>query len=232
MYTESILLGAVVGTAGTVLGGVIALLIGRRFSAPRPFMAFAGGMMAAVVFFDMFVESIELGGIVSMCGGGVAGGIFFALFSPFFPHDREHSLYSTGLLVLIGIALHNMPEGIAIGSSLVESERLALVLALLLLVHNVPEGIAVCLPLRLSGMPTAKVLFLSFLTGLPTALGAIIGTAVGTISREMIAFCISFAGGAMLYISLKELIPAGGEKKRVLYALLGLAVGFIMTNYI
>ncbi len=231
MYIESALLGSVVGAAGTVAGGLIAMLIGRRITEPRPFLAFAGGMMVAVVFFDMLFESASLGGTALMVMGAAAGGVFFAVAAPLFSHEETPSMYQMGVLVLVGIALHNLPEGLAIGSSLVENQRLALSLALLMLVHNVPEGVAVCLPLRLSGLPFRRVVMLALLTGLPTALGAVVGTAVGSISREMIAFCIAFAGGAMLYISLRELIPAAG-KKRVLFGLLGLSAGFLMTTVV
>lgn len=231
MYTESVILGSVVGAAGTAAGGLIAMLIGRRVTEPRPFLAFAGGMMIAVVFFDMLFESAALGGVLRMVAGTALGGVFFAVAAPLFSHDETPSMYAMGILVLIGIALHNLPEGLAIGSSLVENERLALSLSLLMLVHNVPEGVAVCLPLRLSGVSFWRIVALALMTGLPTALGAVIGTAVGSISTEMIAFCISFAGGAMLYISLRELIPAAG-KKRVLFALLGLSVGFLMTTIV
>lgn len=231
MYTESVILGSVVGAAGTALGGLVAMLIGRRVTEPRPFLAFAGGMMVAVVFFDMLIESAQLGGVFLMCAGTAAGGVFFAMAAPLLSHNETPSMYAMGVLVLVGIALHNLPEGLAIGSSLVENERMALSLSLLMLVHNVPEGVAVCLPLRLSGMPLWRVLMLAVLTGLPTAFGAILGTAVGSISREMIAICISFAGGAMLFISLKELIPAAGKKK-ALFALFGLSAGFIMTTLI
>jgi ZIP family zinc transporter len=231
MYLLSGFLGSVVGAAGTVIGGLLAMLIGKRSQEPRPFLAFAGGMMVAVVFFDMLLESEELGGMMQMCVGAAAGGCFFALADPIISHKGEPSFYSTGILVLVGIALHNLPEGLAVGSSLVESERMALTLSLLMLVHNVPEGIAVCLPLRLSGMKVRRVLILALLTGLPTALGAVVGTAIGSISREMISFCIAFAGGAMLYISLKELIPAAGKHK-VFCALLGVCIGFFMTMLI
>jgi len=228
MYLQSAIIGIIVGSTGTLLGGVIALLIGKKIPEPRPFLAFAGGIMTAVVFFDMFIESASLSGISVMAGGAVIGGAVFALLSPLF-HDDSNSLYSMGLLVLIGMAFHNLPEGLAIGSILAESQHLAISLALLIFVHDIPEGIAVCLPLRLSGMSARKVLWLAFLTGMPTAFGCVLGTTVGMISREMIALCISFAGGAMLYLSLKELIPAGGEKTKALYSLLGLCVGFIMT---
>lgn len=231
MYLISGMLGSIVGAAGTIIGGLLAMLIGKRAQEPRPFLAFAGGMMVAVVFFDMLLESEALGGLWRMCMGAVAGGVFFALADPLFSHDDEPSLYSTGMLVLIGIALHNLPEGLAVGSSLVESRQMALSLSLLMLVHNVPEGIAVCLPLKLSGVKTGRIILLALMTGLPTALGAVIGTAIGRISREMIAFCIAFAGGAMLYISLKELIPAAGKHK-VLCALIGVCIGFFMTMLI
>jgi ZIP family zinc transporter len=231
MFIESTLIGVVVGALGTVAGGLLALFIGHRLKEPRPFLAFAGGMMVAVVFFDMFIESAQLGGLLVMCGGAAAGGVFFAVAAPLFSHEETPSMYAMGVFVLVGIALHNLPEGLAIGSALVENQKLAFSLALLMLVHDVPEGVAVCLPLRLSGLPVGRVFFLAFLTAVPTAAGAVLGTAVGSISREMIAVCMSFAGGAMLYISLRELIPAAGKKK-ALPALLGLCFGFLMTTFI
>ncbi len=228
MYLISAILGSIVGAVGTALGGILALLIGKRVTEPRPFLAFAGGLMIAVVFFDMLLQSAMLGGLYIMCGGAVAGGIFFALVSPLIVHDHERTLYSTGILVLIGIALHDLPEGLAVGSSLVESQQMAISFSLLMLVHNIPEGAAVGLPLRMSGVPGWRVVLFTLLTGVPTTAGALIGTAVGSISEEMIAFCISFAAGAMLYISIKELIPSAG-KNRVLSALLGFCIGFFMT---
>lgn len=232
MLLESTIIGIIVGASGTLLGGVLAMFIGKKASEPRPFLAFAGGVMVAVVFFDLFIESAHMCGISIMVGGAVTGGAVFALLSPLFRDDSDRSsLYAMGILVLIGIAFHNLPEGLAIGSTLAESEHFAISLAILIFIHDIPEGIAVCLPLRLSGMSVKKVLWLAFLTGMPTAFGCVIGTTVGMISREMIALCISFAGGAMLYISLKELIPAGGNKKtKALFTLLGLCAGFIMVT--
>lgn len=232
MYVQSGIIGCIVGATGTFLGGVIALLISRKVSEPRPFLAIAGGMMVSVVFFEMFIESAELAGIFVMAGGAVIGGAVFALLSPLFLHEDSNTMYTMGLLVLIGIAFHNLPEGLAIGSTLVESRGLAISLSLLMLVHDIPEGIAVGLPLKLSGMSVAKVLWISFATGMPTAIGSVMGTAVGYISRDMIALCISFAGGAMLYISIKELIPAAGKKNKAFFALIGVCLGFILTNFV
>lgn len=233
MYLESLFLGAFVGTAGTMLGGAAAVFFGKRASDPRTFLSFAGGMMVAVVFFDMLAESAEIGGIYIMCGGAVTGAVFFSLISPLISRGDDLSLYSTGILVIIVIAVHNLPEGLAIGSSLARGERFAQSLSLLLLAHNVPEGIAASLPLHLSGVRVKRVLLISGLTGLPTAAGSIIGTALGQISGEMIAACISSAGGAMLYISLKELIPSNRGAKKAqnnkLCAIMGFCTGFFIT---
>ena len=231
MYIESAVIGVVVGALGTIAGGLLALLIGKHVKEPRPFLAFAGGMMVAVVFFDILIESTQLSGIPVMLVGAAAGGIFFAVAAPLFSHDDSPTMYQMGIFVLVGIALHNLPEGLAIGSALMENQSMAFSLALLMLVHDVPEGVAVCLPLRLSGMPVRRVFVYAFITAIPTALGSVLGTAVGAISREMIAGCMAFAGGAMLFISLRELIPAAGKQK-ALPALLGLAVGFLMTTIV
>ncbi len=215
-----------------MFGGILAVLFGKRSPSPRAFLSFAGGMMISIVFFDMLAESAQAGGIYVMCGGAAAGGIFFALLSPLISRGDTLSLYSTGILVITVIAVHNLPEGLAIGSSLARGEKFAFSLSLLLLTHNIPEGIAASLPLFLSGVGVKRVILISALTGLPTAAGSFIGTALGHISGEMTAACISFAGGAMLYISLKELIPANrGEKKEqnTLSVIMGFCAGFFIT---
>ena len=58
MYIESGIIGVIVGAAGTVIGGLIAMLIGRRVTEPRPFLAFAGGMMIAVMVIFMCADRL------------------------------------------------------------------------------------------------------------------------------------------------------------------------------
>ena len=98
-----------------------------------------------------------------------------------------------------------------------ENERIALSLSLLMLIHNVPEGVAVCLPLRLSGMRVAKILWLAFLTGIPTAAGALLGTAVGSVSPAGDLAVHRFCGrrDALSYRSGSS-FPPRAKKKRCL----------------
>ena len=163
--------------------------------------------MVAVVFFDMFIESAQLGGILIMITGAAVGGVFRLSGAAGLARGRTLHVYD-GYPGAVGIALHNLPEGIAIGAALVETSAWRS-LALLMLVHDVPEGIAV--PAAAHGRPAGLPrVFLAFLTAIPTAAGAVIGTAVGSTWKDR--RCIAFAGGAM-FPPLRELIPAAGEKR-------------------
>ena len=66
--------------------------------------------------------------------------------------------------------------------------------------QNQPEGISMAIPMENGGMKKSQVIFLVFLSGITTGIGAFVGAIIGGISEEVIAICLSFAAGAMLYI--------------------------------
>ena len=66
--------------------------------------------------------------------------------------------------------------------------------------QNQPEGISMAIPMKNGGMKKSQVIFLVFLSGITTGIGAFVGAIIGGISEEVIAICLSFAAGAMLYI--------------------------------
>ena len=62
------------------------------------------------------------------------------------------------------------------------------------------EGIAMSVPLKSGGIKSGKVIIYTILSGLTTGVGALLGGIMGNISTNLIAFCLSFAAGAMIYI--------------------------------
>lgn len=62
-------------------------------------------------------------------------------------------------------------------------------------------------PMKNGGMSAAKVIILVILSGITTGIGAFLGSAIGSISQEVIAICLAFAAGAMIYIVTGELTP-------------------------
>ena len=114
--------------------------------------------------------------------------------------DKNINLIKTGILVGIGLPLHNFPEGLAIGSGISASPTLGFSLALVIAFHDIPEGISMAVPMKAGGMGIIKTLLITFLSGVPTAIGAYFGMIIGSISKTAVASCLAFAAGTMSYI--------------------------------
>ena len=134
----------------------------------------------------------------------------------------------TGIIVSIGLAIHNFPEGLAIGSGFEASLKLGLGLAIAICLHDIPEGISMAVPMKNGGMKKSRVIFYVLLSGITTGIGAFFGAIIGAISESVIAICLSFAAGAMLYIVSGELIPESNKLYRGRMSAIGNMIGFIL----
>ncbi len=83
-------------------------------------------------------------------------------------------------------------------------------------------------PMKNGGMKITKVILYVILSGVTTGIGAFFGALVGTISQEIIAICLSFAAGAMLYIVSGELIPESNKLYKGRMSSVGNIIGFIL----
>ena len=152
---------------------------------------------------------------------------------------EDHSgLFLAGLVMAAAIALHNVPEGLVIGASFAKGveeatlSRSGIVMSVVIGLHNIPEGMAVAVPLISGGMPKAKAVLTTALTGMPTVMGAIAGYYVGTMGPLSLALALSFASGAMLYVVFGELLPEAilmwKSKLPALAAVVGMMTGLII----
>ena len=87
-------------------------------------------------------------------------------------------------------------------------------------------------PMKNGGMKVSKVIFYVVLSGITTGIGAFFGVIVGSISQEIIAFCLSFAAGAMLYIVSGELIPESNQLYNGRMTAVGNMVGFLVGVFV
>ena len=206
---KTTLLGLFFGTFGTTLGGIIGVVIKQHSNKFLSFiLAFASGLMMAVICFDLLPEALGISNIVNVIIGTIFG-IVVMIFCDLLVERKfsinqkfkyNNSLLKTGIIVSIGLAIHNFPEGLAIGSGFEASLKLGLSLAIAICLHDIPEGISMSVPMKNGGMKISKVIFYVILSGITTGIGAFFGALVGSISEEIIAICLSFAAGAMLYI--------------------------------
>lgn len=119
----------------------------------------------------------------------------------------KKSLLKAGLIMLLAIAFHNLPEGMAIGASGASNSQTGVLVAIIIAVHNIPEGMAISAPLASGGVKGWKTVLLTALAGAATVVGALIGLAVGGISQLASGICMGLAGGAMLYVTFCEILP-------------------------
>jgi len=175
-------------------------------------LGFASGIMIGIATLSLIPQSLETGSVLLGLTGLVAGAAFLFLVDVTLPHFHKNEAtcddyLKMGSFIAIGIAFHNLPEGIAIGTSSQISLQLGLYTALSIGIHNIAEGLSIAMPLCLGKMDKANIVFITTMTGLATLIGAFIGVSLENVSSSFISFSLAFAAGAMIYISSDELIP-------------------------
>ena len=245
MISDFILLSVVAGLA-TGIGGLIVVFLGRisdRFIAAS--MGFASGVMLLVSFLNLFVEALDLTSYFNVSLAFVVGSLLMIVFDSVLPHLElgkkedgvvKSKLLKSGVLILIGITLHNIPEGVIISAAYSHLPELGTLIAVAVFFHNVPEGIATAIPLISGGSKKRDVILLTFISGLAEPLGAILGgTFLINASDETIGMALSFAAGVMTYITADEIIPIAhehGHKHAVsIGMLLGIIFMMILNNF-
>ena len=255
---EALVFSVIAGVGGMGFGGMLTALIGKRSPAMGCYLlSFAGGVMTGVVCFGLVPEAIGLSNVSVSILGLILGVAVVMLLNNIVdkitvvgkenlrihhtPEELHHgvnvnqrSLISSGILMLTVIALHNIPEGMAIGAGGTHDVNFGIALAIMIALHNIPEGMAVASPLITGGINKLKVVFFTALSGSTTLIGAITGVLLGGISDVAIALSLSAAGGAMLYIVFGEIIPQSiiMTKNRVaaIVTLLGIIAGLIIVQ--
>ncbi|MDK2986004.1 MAG: zinc transporter, family [Clostridia bacterium] len=228
-------LGLLAGVIGTGLGGVIGVFCSEISEQKiSVLLGFSAGIMLMVISLDLMPEALELSGMWVSVLGLIIGSLVIAALDVVLPHvhisgeDEHHArLKRTGIVLVLGIALHNLPEGLAIGAGSMHEKGLGLFLAAMIALQNVPEGMAMSIPLRVARTNVSKILFAAFFAGLPMGLGAFLGQYFGGLSENFLAFSLSFAAGAMLFITCDELIPEANNLSKHHSATFGIMVGVI-----
>lgn len=236
------LIGLFFGTFGTTLGGILGVSFKNTSNKFLSFiLSLAAGLMVSVVCFELIPEAMEISDTITVLFG-ILIGIVCMIFCDVVVQkkfnnssrinrikaDDKKELLKTGIIVSIGLAIHNFPEGLAIGSGFEASIKLGYSLALAIALHDIPEGISMAVPMKNGGMKVGKVLWYVLLSGVTTGVGAFFGGLVGEISEQIISICLAFAAGAMLYIVSGELIPESNKLYRGRMSAIGNIIGFIL----
>ena len=246
----SALVGGSVAALATALGTLPVL-----FSQKLPdrlqdtLFGFGAGVMLAASAFSLIIPGLEAAKQVGAFGGGswaaggvigsaiLLGGAVLMLMDRVLPHEhfikgREgqsaKQLRRTWLFVF-AIALHNVPEGLAIGVGYAADNGLrADALATGIAIQDVPEGLVVAVALLAAGYSRVFAVLIGMASGLVEPLGAVLGAAVVGHSAMLLPWGLGFAAGAMLFVISHEIIPESHRKGHEAFATSGLMIGFVL----
>ena len=220
--------GFMVGIIGTGLGGLVSLFIKESNRILSFLLGLTGGFMLFIVTFHLLPEAFILGGIFAAIIGIILGILLVIMVESIIQKTSKNSFMKSAILLGISIAVHNFPEGLALGSSFLGISDFGPVLALAMLLHNIPEGISMAIPMKINKTNPLRIILITILTGIPTGIGTFIGAYVGMISNVFISLCLSFAGGTMLYIITDEIIPSAKNLYSGRDSSLGIVLGFVI----
>ncbi|MBS4049140.1 MAG: ZIP family metal transporter [Alphaproteobacteria bacterium] len=250
-FMLGVLASVVAGFGATTLGAAPVLFLGNMKDSTRNLMlAFAAGIMLAATFFSLLLPALDqaektlspssaaLGVIVAL----LVGALTMHLAHNLAPHEHfgmkgregaDASRLARVWLFVIAIALHNFPEGLAVGIGAASgdlSSGLGVTFGIGL--QNLPEGLAVAVALRGEGYTRKAAFMVAALTGALEPLGGVVGAGALAISGGLLPWALAFAAGAMLFIISSEVIPEThrhGVERGATSALFG---GFVVMLYL
>ncbi len=197
--------------------GSIALFVKKKWSNSSLglFLGLAAGVMVAVVLLDM-LPSAFLVDIKESCLGFILGLLLVASLHIVIlsKENGNEGLLRLGYLIMLGIALHDLPEGMAIALGSEMKARTGMVIALAIGIHNIPEGMAITAPLLMGGMNRLKIFFRVLLISLITPLGTISGRVLMNIIPGLLAYLLGLASGVMVFLVFFYLWPQAGSKDK------------------
>lgn len=141
--------------------------------------------------------------------------------------EEKGRLYKLGILSMLALMLHNLPEGIATFMSAYQDMSLGISLGLAIMMHNIPEGISIAVPIYYATNKKSSAIKKTLLSGLAEPLGAILAYIFLSkyITNEFISIVLLFVAGIMICLSINELLPQAMEYKENKYIYYGLLVG-------
>lgn len=227
----------------TLIGSII-ILINKKDKTKfiTKTMAFASGVMFSLSILDLIPESISFlknnfyqkpAIIVSLIF--LTTGILISIFiDKKIPTDNTNNLYKVGIVSMLAIIIHNIPEGIATFITTKTDITLGLSLAIAIALHNIPEGISISVPIYYSTKSKKKAFLYTLISGISEPLGALIAFLFLKPSNLTLGIIFAIIAGIMIHISTYELMPQSLKYKNYQSSVIYFIIGsiFVIINLI
>lgn len=244
------LYGILIPLLGTALGAACVFFMKRslHLQMQRALTGFAAGVMVAASIWSLLIPAIEqaaamgTAAVLPAVAGFWLGILFLLLLDRIIPHLHQnseqpegvHAGFSRTTMMLLAVALHNIPEGMAVGvvyagvfsgSGQITTAG-ALALSWGMAIQNFPEGAIISMPLHAEKMQKNRAFAYGVLSGVLEPLAALLTIWAARFVVPALPYFLSFAAGAMLYVVVEELIPEMSAGKHSNIGTIFFATGF------
>ncbi|MEW5888343.1 MAG: ZIP family metal transporter [Pseudomonadota bacterium] len=237
--------GGLVAALATAAGALPALFV-RRI-APRvedAMLGFGAGVMLAASAFSLILPALDAA--TPIAGSRAGAALFTAValglgaaallgLDRLLPHEHAHAGrvggapgISRAWLMVVAIAIHNFPEGMAIGVAFAGEGGAGWPVAGAIALQDVPEGLAVAVALRAASLSPLNAALAAAASGLLEPLGALFGAGAMTVLPALFPLGLAFAAGAMIFVVSHEIVPETHRRGHQTHATLGLVAGFMV----
>lgn len=235
---EYILLFTLLGSVGSLIGGILLLSKAKFALRISHFLAsFAAGILLGTAFFDLLPEAVheaeETG--IDVFAFALLGIIIFFFIERFIhwlhhhdeidlkqldgkvSHSRETK--STVPLIIISDTIHNFIDGVVIAATFMISIPLGITTTLAVMAHEIPQEIGDFGLLLHKGLSKSKVIYVNVLSALASVVGALLTFMLGDILETYIPVFLALTAGFFIYIASSDLIPEIHYEKRKKHAI-------------
>lgn len=237
-----LLISSIAGLS-TVLGSVVIFKKWKREQINK-FITFCLSLSLIIMIGISITELIPEASLSILIRYKLVKGIFLAvvvfaigIFSVYFLNRKiekssgsDLDLYRLGILSMLALMLHNLPEGIVTFLSSYQNMELGFKISLAIMLHNIPEGISIAVPIYYATGSKKKAVFMTFLSGLAEPLGAFLAFVFlrKFITDTMIGFILIFVAGLMITLAIHELLPKALKYHENSYILFGFLLGILL----
>ena len=220
----------------TVLGVIPTYFKSNKDKIINLSLSFSSGIMLSISLFSLIPESINYIGFsfinIILLLLFINIGLIISTYTDKLISKRieNNSLYKLGIVSIIALILHNIPEGITTFLTTSNNFKIGLTLSLAIALHNIPEGISIAVPIYYSTNSHKRAFIYTFISGFSELIGGIFSYIFLSqyINNFILAIILGITAGIMIQISLFELIPNSLKYRDYLNTFIGFIVGFVV----
>lgn len=196
-------------------GALLAVRLGRHPAAVAAGLGFSTALMVLIALVDLVPEALRQGSLVGVTGGFFAGVLLVLAANVVVPHRHVAEQGGAVLapqevraatLVVVGLVLHDVPEGMGLANAYLASTSLGVFVAVAIALHNLPEQFAIATAAASTGRRRFLVAAAAA-AALAEPFGTALGLAFVEVSASALPFLLAFAAGAMVVVAIDELLP-------------------------